>query len=104
MTINKLSNEIRLKYINDNEYNLTQLAIQNKIRLGPGVLFIDLDSISKNENNELKVMYYTTGYMAKYPQLKLLAKLSSDNKSKNAVIFSYNDENGKSCIIEKQLV
>lgn len=98
-----ISNQEREDYITANEHELTQLAIQNKMQFGDGALYVELDNETDLSKREIKVMYFTAKLLQTSPQTKEILDVITSNISKECVHFIYNDKDGKSVIIEKQI-
>lgn len=99
----QISNQEREDYISANVHDLTQLAIQNRMSHGAGALYVELDNESDLKNREIKVMYFTAKLLATNKQFEDMYTIITSNKSKECVYLVYNDENGKSLILEKRL-
>lgn len=101
--MSSISNQERAEYITANAHDLTQLAIQNKMSYGAGALYIELDNENDLKNREIKVMFFTAKLLESNAQFKDLHTIVTTSKAKECVHLVYNDENGKSIILEKLL-
>ena len=99
----KLTDQERIEYISQNEHELTQLAILNRTEHGEGVLFLDLDDTEQVKNGTIKAMYFTVPFLSQAPQFADIVAVATHARAQSSVHFVYNNEAGKSLIIEKAL-
>lgn len=100
---NRLSDKERLDYIKVNEYELTQLAIQNKTKRGPGALYLELDDKDALEKHQIRAMYFTAPFLQTNSQFADIVKVITAPQANSSVHFVYNDASNKSVILEKVL-
>lgn len=98
-----ITNAERNGYIKSNEHELVQLAIQNRMSYGNGALYVELDNDTDLNKKEIKVMYFTAKLLSVNPLLKEIYDVVTSQRSKECIYIVYNDEDGKSVIIENQL-
>jgi hypothetical protein len=102
-TSSPITNQEREDYITANEHELTQLAIQNRMEFGDGALYVELDNVTDLSKREIKVMYFTSKLLQLSKETKEILDIITSNISKECIHLIYNDENGKSVVIEKRI-